>query len=284
MAITRRNFLKLSAGSIAWLGTAGVLQSFAADALPSKDKVKLRFAVASDGHYGQANTPFDATHDQMVQWLNAEKSGRGIDFSFINGDLFHDDPKLLDIVKKKWDGLHMPVYFSHGNHDHVTEEVWQKTFGYPWHHSFEKNGVSFITLNTANIAGEYICPDLNWARAQLQAASSAKELFVFMHITPKKWTGGGIECPELVELFTKQKNLKGVFHGHDHDQDGMKKEGGKLYFFDSHIGGNWGTDYRGYRIVEVLKNGEVLFYQMNPVAKKKVNEFKLDKKAAQSVA
>ena len=92
-----------------------------------------------------------------------------------------------------------------------------------------------------------------------------------MHITPFKWTTGGLPCPELIEMFNKQKNLKAVFHGHDHDQDNVKENKGKYYFFDSHVAGNWGTDYRGYRIVEVLKSGEIITYQMNPTTQQKVN-------------
>jgi hypothetical protein len=92
-----------------------------------------------------------------------------------------------------------------------------------------------------------------------------------MHITPFKWTDNGIDCPELIRLFQKHPNVKAVFHGHDHDQDNVKEHKGISYFFDSHIGGSWGTEYRGYRVVEVLKEGSVLSYQMNPAAGKVVN-------------
>jgi len=40
--------------------------------------------------------------------------------------------------------------------------------------------------------------------------------------------------------------------------------------FDSHIGGNWGTNYRGYRIVELQKENKLLTYIMNPTIK--INE------------
>jgi Icc protein len=92
-----------------------------------------------------------------------------------------------------------------------------------------------------------------------------------MHITPVKWTENAIACPEIVQLFDAQKNLKAIFHGHDHDQDNVKVNNGKHYFFDSHIGGSWGTNYRGYRVVEVLKSGEILTYQVNPVTTERVN-------------
>jgi DNA repair exonuclease SbcCD nuclease subunit len=86
----------------------------------------MRFAVASDGHYGQPDTKYDEMHDEMVSWLNAEKKDRGIDFTMINGDLFHNDTAMLPEVKKKWDGLTMPFYVSHGNHDMITESNWKK--------------------------------------------------------------------------------------------------------------------------------------------------------------
>jgi hypothetical protein len=76
-------------------------------------------------------------------------------------------------------------------------------------------------------------------------------------------------------MFSQQKNLKAIFHGHDHDQDDVKENGGKYYFFDSHVAGSWGTDYHGYRIVEVLKSGEVITYQMNPSTQQQVNSNKI---------
>ena len=96
-----------------------------------------------------------------------------------------------------------------------------------------------------------------------------------MHITPFDWTNGGFPCPELVELFDKQNNLKAVFHGHDHDKDNVKVHNSKCYFFDSHLGSSWGTSYRGFRIVEILESGEIFTYQMNPAASEQVNNSKL---------
>jgi hypothetical protein len=62
----------------------------------------------------------------------------------------------------------------------------------------------------------------------------------------------------------KQKNLRAVFHGHEHDQDGIKWQDGIPYLFDSHMGGNWGTSYKGYRIVELYKSGAIKTWIMNP--------------------
>lgn len=273
MSFTRREFLQLSFKTAVVIGAGNTLQSFAAAnfGLPAKEKIKLRFAVASDGHYGQPDTKYDDMHDEMIAWLNAEKKDRGIDFTMINGDLFHNDAAMMPGAKKKWDGLLMPYYVSHGNHDMIDEESWNKTWNVKWHYTFGQHDVPFIVLNTADDKGKYICPDLDFAKEQLEKYKSKEQLFVFMHITPFSWTKGGLPCPELVEMFNKQKNLKATFHGHDHEQDGVKQNEGKNYFFDSHVAGNWGTDYHGYRIVEVLKSGEIITYQLNPSTQQKVN-------------
>lgn len=271
--LTRRDFLEMALKGIVVIGAGNTLQSFspAGFRLPDRKKVLLRFALASDGHYGQPKTTYYENHKKMVNWLNREGRRRGLDFSVINGDVFHNDPKFLPEVKKTWDQLKMKYYVSHGNHDMIPEKEWEQTWGIPWHHAFEQGDAAFLILNTADVTGKYICPDLDWTKAQLQRFSAKQHLFVFMHITPVKWTEHGIDCPELVEMFTKQSNLRAVFHGHDHIEDGMKEKNSKHYFFDAHIGGSWGTPYTGYRIVELLESGEVLSYQVNPAQDDPVN-------------
>ena len=273
MPVSRRKFLKLSFNSAVIISAGNILQPFTKDVfnLSPANEISIRFAIASDGHYGQFGTKYDLLHDQMIQWINAEKTNRGIDFTVINGDLFHNDDSFLPVVKNKWDQLEMPYYVSHGNHDETNEANWKSIWSVPWHFSFEHKDAAFLVLNTADSRGNYMCPDVDWTKTQLQQYVSKKQLFVFMHITPFSWTNNGLPCPRIVKLFNKQQNLKAVFHGHDHDQDNVKENNGKFYFFDSHIAGNWGTAYNGYRIVEVLKSGEILTYQMNPSSQQKVN-------------
>src|SRR4029077_15099188 len=114
---------------------------------------------------------------------------------FINGDLFHNDVAFLPDVKKKWDGLKMPYYVSHGNHDMTDPENWEKVWNMKEDFTFEKDDAGFIVLNTADEKGQFICPELNWAKEQLEKMQSKKHLFVFMHITPMTWTKNGIDCP-----------------------------------------------------------------------------------------
>jgi Icc protein len=243
--------------------------------LPATSKVALRFAIASDGHYGQENTEYEARHDLVIRALNTEYKGRGIDFTFVNGDLFHNDPRHFEPVKKKWDGLRMPWHASHGNHDMVGEAAWKQMTGQDWYYGFEQGPCGFVVLNTADAAGEYTCPELEKTKVLLEQHAHHPFLFVFMHITPRKWTSAGIHCPELVDLFNRQPNLKAVFHGHDHDQEGAWMKEGISYLFDAHVAGNWGLPYTGYRIVEVMKDGSILTYQMNAGTGKEVNRYEL---------
>jgi len=274
MKLSRRAFCELTVKSFLVISGSKVLQSFAPAnvLLPSAKKLQLRFALASDGHYGQPETEYDLFHNEMLGWLQKEKQQRGLDFTIVNGDLFHNDASFLPKVKSVWDKLGMPYYVSHGNHDMVTDAVWRQTWSTPYNHSFTKGENAFVVLNTADDKGTYICPDVAYTREQLSKYASYKNLFVIMHITPVKWTGAGIDCPEIVEMFSQQKNLRGIFHGHDHNEDDMKEKGGKHFFFDSHVAGNWGTAYRGYRIVEVMKTGEIITYQYNPAMGLKVND------------
>ncbi len=242
--------------------------------IPEDEKVKLRFAVASDGHYGQPNTAFDRFHNDMVNWLNVENETRGLSFVLFNGDLIHDDPKLLPLVKERFDTLAVPYHVSRGNHDRVPADMWLSTWGHPLDYSFTMNDVACVVLDTSNENGEYLCPDIDLTESTLRSHHAADELFVFMHITPKKWTDNGIKCNRLIRTFRSQNNLRAVFHGHDHDQDEVKTFRGMPYFFDGHIGGNWGVAYRGYRIVEVMNDGTVVSYQVNPELQQRVNSFR----------
>lgn len=242
--------------------------------MPASGKVRLRFAVASDGHYGQPNTDFDQFHLDVVNWLNEENKTRGLAFTVFNGDVIHDDPTLLSGVKEKFDRLDVPYHVSRGNHDRVTADEWQGTWGNPLDHSFTVDDVACLVLDTSNQKGDYLCPDPDLTGSLFKSHSAAAGMFVFMHITPRNWTENGVQCSRLTKTFARQKNLRAIFHGHDHDQDNMKVFRGKPYFFDGHFGGNWGVAYRGYRIVEVLKDGTVVSYQMNADSPQQVNSFR----------
>jgi 3',5'-cyclic-AMP phosphodiesterase len=266
--MNRRSFIQQCAAASAVLFIPG--QTLAGDATFPKKKVRFRFAIASDGHYGQPDTPYRENFNTLMSWLNNERKNR-LDFALFNGDLIHDNPDLLPEIKPYFERLQCPYYVNRGNHDRASHQLWEETCGYPTNHDFTMGEYAFILADTSNEKGDFLCPDADWLSSRLQHYADKKYTFVFLHITPDKWTEYGVDCPQVRESFARFPNVAAIFHGHDHDQDDVKMAGGKHYFFDGRFGGNWGVDYIGYRIVEINSDGTLFTYQVNPALKSPVN-------------
>jgi len=153
MPATRRQFLKTATAT----AFAGMLPArwVSAEEVTPASSLKLRFAAASDLHYGQRNTPFDEMTGDMVRWINAEKEAKGLDALFLNGDLTHDSsPMLVQLRDKHLTQLQVPYYAIKGNHDFVDEtpgspsESWQKLWGHPANHTVKLGDFVFILCDT----------------------------------------------------------------------------------------------------------------------------------------
>ncbi|MES2266841.1 MAG: metallophosphoesterase [Bacteroidota bacterium] len=278
----RRKFIATGATGLAGVFLLPAINSFANvwNAYTSKPaKLKLRFAQASDIHYGQPGTNFAENTANMVKWLNADHAQNHLDMVIINGDLVHNRPDLLPEVKTKYlDKLNVPYQTIPGNHDYADSTVWKSVFNYEDHYTVEHGDIAFVLANTADTRGKYVCPDNAFIKASLDKFANKKIVFVVLHIPPVKWqpNEGFLDCPETVSLLHSYPNVKATFHGHDHLLDGVRYTGDKFpHFFDSHIGGDWGTDYRGYRIVEVNEQNEIFTYQVNASQNPRLNSNKL---------
>jgi predicted MPP superfamily phosphohydrolase len=84
---------------------------------------KLKFIIASDGHFGQPNTDFEKSHKELIEAIHLEEN---VDFVIFNGDLIHDEPKWMPEVKKVYDTLKVPYFPVKGNHDRISETVWEE--------------------------------------------------------------------------------------------------------------------------------------------------------------
>lgn len=266
-AVSRRSFIRdvsfatlLLAGSGAKALTRDELTSFGKRTL-------LRFAVASDAHYGQPQTAFDEMIEKAIGQINLFHQSQPLDFCVINGDLIHNEKPLLPLVKKQIEKLTMPWYVTRGNHDMVTEEEWKAVFGTALNQDLVIRENAILLGDTSDEQGKYLPPDLVWLKKSFEKHKQRKHAFLFLHIPQAKWTKNGIDTPAFFELIQQYPNLTAVFHGHEHDQDGVKMHNHIPFFFDSHIGGNWGTDYKGFRVVELIEDGTMLTYMMNPVVK-----------------
>ncbi|MBL0133241.1 MAG: metallophosphoesterase [Chitinophagaceae bacterium] len=271
----RRNFIKIASPITVLLASGKVAQAseswwrnFAAP------KVALRFAIASDGHYGQPGTAFENFFSTMVQRVNEEHAISPFAFTMINGDIIHDDKAHFPGAKKALDNLKMKYYVSQGNHDHASPAEWEAVWGMPLNYTFAHKRNAFITGTTSNEKGEYLCPDMAFMEKALHENRKKENIFVFIHINPAKQTANAVDCPPFLELLSKYKNVRAVFNGHDHDKEGVLTKNNIPFIFSAHFGGSWGTAYRGFRVVEVLDDNTVVTYILDPV--KRINEATLE--------
>ena len=265
----RRKFIKNASALTIILANGNILS--ATDKLTAdkwdKRKVMYRFVVASDGHYGQQDTAFENYFATLVNSINSEHSKHPFAFCMINGDIIHDDKMLYPAAKRALDKLALKYYVSQGNHDHVTAEEWETIWQIPVNHDFTFKENTFLIATTSNETGAILCPDVKWMEAKLEQYRKQKNIFIFLHINPGKQTKSAVDCPELFTVFAKHKNIRAVFNGHDHDEDSIKMKEEIPFIFDAHFGGNWGTAYRGFRVVEIMKDNSIVTYIMNPLDK-----------------
>ncbi|MFY0252464.1 metallophosphoesterase family protein [Chitinophaga sp. 30R24] len=232
-------------------------------------KTIFRFAVASDWHFGEPNTPSEQNFQDLKTAFDRYQQHNHCEFLVFNGDIIHNDPALLPGAVTRLKQLHPRLFVTHGNHDMVAPEIWEQAWGHPLHHDVVIGNQVLLLGNTADEKGTYLCPDVDWFARKLEQYKTADNIFIFLHITPVKWTDNGLDCPEFKALIQKYPNIRAIFNGHDHDQDNVKMlEGSKIPFlFDGHVGGSWGVGYHGFRVVELKEDGSILSFIMNPLSR-----------------
>ena len=273
--VSRRRFIQqISLATLAVMG--GPLQRLTGQEVADlQDDVLWRFAVASDIHYGQPNTSYREMTQTILKQLNKFHNEFPLSFCVFNGDLIHDNSSFLPQLKNELMQLGMDWYVTRGNHDMVDGKMWIDTFGYPLNHSVQQQQATLILADTSNQKGEYLSPNLDWLKQQLDKSAKSKHVFLFLHIPQAPWTNNAVDTPAFFDLVRRYPNVRAVFHGHEHDQDGIRTEAAIPYIFDAHVGGNWGTPYRGFRVVEILKNNSLVSYMMNPKEKIKMEKWKV---------
>ena len=227
-------------------------------------KKQLRFVVASDGHYGQKGTSYETYFATLVRKINEEHQKEPYDFAMINGDIIHDDPKHFAGAKAALDKLNMKYSVTQGNHDHASPQLWESVWKMPLNYDFVIKGNAFLAASTSNEKGEYLSPDVKWFSQKLEQHKRKKNVLIFVHINQAKLTTHGIMSPDFLNLVSRYKNVRCIFNGHDHNEDGIKTWQNLRFVFDTHFGGNWGTAYRGYRVVELMEDNSLLSYVRNP--------------------
>ena len=165
----RKEFLRLSVPAFLLLANGKIVKAhnyFLTE--EHRRKVKLRFVVASDGHYGQSKTDYENFFSTVVDRINEEHRKTPFAFCVINGDIIHDDKRHFPAAKAALDKLALKYYVSQGNHDHVTAEEWEAIWNMPVNLDFSIKKNSFLVATTSNEKGTYLGPDLDWFRQKLE--------------------------------------------------------------------------------------------------------------------
>lgn len=263
--MNRRAFLKGASAAIV-ISACGKIVS-AATSRHFDSKTVFRFAVGSDWHYGEPKTQYDQYFQDLQSAFNQYQQAFPCEFFVLNGDIIHNNPDLLLPAAAKLKTLHPKLFVTHGNHDMVSAEAWQQAWGHPLNHDVVIGKQVILLGDTADDKGKYLCPDVEWFARKLEQYKTAPNVFIFLHITPVKWTDNGLDCAEFQSLIKKYPNVRAVFNGHDHDQDSVKMlvDAKIPFLFDGHVGGSWGVGYHGFRVVELKKDGSLLSFIMNPL-------------------
>jgi 3',5'-cyclic AMP phosphodiesterase CpdA len=263
VSINRRTFLQISVGSVS--------VSLLSHCQPANVIPSLRFAVASDGHLGEPDTPSDTYYTDLLSALGNLHQSSPLDFVVINGDLIHEgNSGLLPNAKAYLDKLPVPYYVTRGNHDQVSVATWQQLWGYSTNHVVALPKATLVLLDTSDETGAYLCGDAVWLRTAMTTVRTGVPVFLFMHIPFIHNAQGTDVCGDIVKVLSDYPSIRAVFHGHDHTKDLGLYYGQAALLFDAHFGSSWGTAYRGYRVVEQHGN-DLSTYQYDYVNQKQVN-------------
>src|SRR3982751_898267 len=101
----RRAFLKNSSPVFLFMTNGKFLVRSALSMASERSKVKFRFAVASDGHFGQPQTTWEENYTSVITHINHQHKKHRLMACIINGDVIHNDPAMLPLAKQQLDKL-----------------------------------------------------------------------------------------------------------------------------------------------------------------------------------
>lgn len=215
-ALSRREMLKLSAGSLLALGLwPGVLR--AADAGQGDD---FSFIAVNDTHY---------VDEKCGEWLQTvmtkmKASEPKPEFCLMSGDFTDDGTAAqLTAVRDIFKGLGFPTYGVIGNHDWAKgndRKAYEEVFPDRLNYTLEQRGWQIVGLDTTEglKANQTRISDatLRWVDDQLPKLDRQRPMILVSHFQ----LGPGVvnrplNADDLLERF-KGHNLRAVFCGHYH--------------------------------------------------------------------
>ena len=150
--MNRRGFVKYATSVAVLMANGSILLADQLHAGLQQGRHILRFAIASDGHYGQKNTEYEKYFESIVSRINEEHKKDPFAFCMINGDIIHDDKTHYPAAKAALDKLTMRYYVSQGNHDHVTANEWETIWKMPVNLEFTIRENTFLIATTSPVS------------------------------------------------------------------------------------------------------------------------------------
>ena len=228
----------------------------------------------------------DITMNPRTGW-----KGPGLNYPIDQGG--YVESHYVNLKADHLDKLEMPIFLNKGNHDYVDPDsggafhTWEgitkpfyeqqaytpyiitwgeKNFKTGNHVVEDKEGRYAWVMADTTVYGEseqYDSIDVEWLARELARLQDKQAVFVLSHIAQRLqgWPKFGVDSKPVMDLIESAKNVKAIFHGHNHDELGRFISGGKPYFFVSHIS-SWGNK-KGYRVVEIFADGSIQTYQFN---------------------
>jgi predicted phosphodiesterase len=178
----------------------------------------MRVLIVSDVHKGfyegVQGIPSEARFMLMVEQANYYHSVAPVDFIMLNGDIGDINTKFQNYNRalKLCEAFKMPYFFTHGNHDHLTDDLWNGFFPYQKNYSIKIGDNAFICVNNVEneIPGDTGFTNINdtWLTSVL-AKYTSENLFLISHY--------GKLDNNLLDKCAAKPNFKAAFNGHTHD-------------------------------------------------------------------
>lgn len=288
--VTRRDFLKVSAGSLAGL-TLGPICSCKNGVWLSGStrRQTARFGIVTDVHYADRDTSGSryyrdstAKLTECVDLMNSQ----GLDFIIELGD-FKDlgqgsscesqTLSFLAHIEKIFQRFNGPTYHVLGNHDMdcLSKSQFLGAVGNTGigsdrrYYSFDINGLHFVVLdanyffdgtdyieydhNNFNYQNTWIPPaQLDWLRQDLKAAGGPTIVFIHELLDGKDWVHVN-NSADVRQVLQASGKVLASFQGHHHTGDYHQIEGIHYYTLKAMVEGA-GPESNSYGVVEVHRD------------------------------
>jgi len=191
------------------------------------DAETVRFAIIGDrtgdhqpGVYEQILQEVERMQPDFVMTVGDQIEGYTEDTVQLNAE-WMEYKQLIEV-------LTMPIYFTPGNHDILTdvqEQVYRDQIGDPYY-SFDESGYHFVVLDNGRWESGDRLPaeELNWLNKDLAGHTGAKATLVFMH-KPFWYAGIAAGRPDTLHNIFVTYGVDAVFTGHFHEYFSGKYDG-----------------------------------------------------------